>query len=108
MAIAMLMMTLGSFDLLSNLAIFVTWTFSLLLFIAIFILRRREPELERPYKVTFYPVVPIIAICGALYIMFSTLFQETILALIGIGATIAGIPVYYFVQYREKQKINQD
>ncbi|MDR1568142.1 MAG: amino acid permease [Streptococcaceae bacterium] len=96
--LSLIMMFLGTFDLLTNLAIFVTWTFSLLLFIAVFILRRREPSLVRPYKVVCYPVVPVIAIIGALYIMLSTLFQQTVLALIGIGITALGIPVFYYVK----------
>lgn len=101
--VSMIMMFLGTFDLLTDLAIFVTWTFSLLLFLAVFILRKREPDMVRPYKVTFYPVMPMIAIFGALYIMFSTLLQQPILAMIGVGVTALGVPVYYYVK---KKKIN--
>lgn len=92
--IAAVMMFLGSFDLLTDMLVFVMWLFSLLIFSAVFILRKREPELNRPYKVPFYPVIPIVAILGGLFILITTLFTQTLLASIGIGITLLGIPVY--------------
>lgn len=53
-AIALLMMFLGNFDLLTDMIVFVMWIFSLLIFIAVFILRKREPDLKRPYRVPVY------------------------------------------------------
>ncbi|ALR99902.1 amino acid permease [Enterococcus silesiacus] len=92
--IAAIMMLLGSFDLLTDMLVFVMWLFSLLIFGAVLILRKKEPELNRPYKVPFYPVIPIIAILGGLFILITTLFTQTLLASIGIGITLLGIPVY--------------
>ena len=54
------MMSLGSFDFLTDMLIFVMWLFSLLIFIGVFILRKKAPEMPRPYKVPLYPVIPII------------------------------------------------
>ena len=48
--------------------IFVIWLFSVLIFVAVFILRKREPNLKRPYKVPLYPVIPIIAVLGGIFI----------------------------------------
>lgn len=93
-SIAAVMMFLGSFDLLTDMLIFVMWLFSILIFVAVFILRKREPELVRPYKVPLYPIVPIIGIIGGIFILVTTLFTQTILASIGIGITLLGIPVY--------------
>lgn len=95
-SIAAVMMFLGSFDLLTDMLVFVMWLFSILIFAAVLILRKREPELLRPYKVPLYPIIPIIAILGGLFILITTLFTQTILASIGIGITLLGIPVYYF------------
>lgn len=92
--IAAIMMFLGSFDLLTDMLIFVMWLFSILIFLAVIILRKREPELNRPYKVPFYPILPIIAIVGGLFILITTLFTQTILAITGMGITLLGIPVY--------------
>lgn len=93
-SIAAIMMTLGSFDLLTDMLIFVMWLFSILIFYAVLILRRKEPELKRPYKVPFYPVIPIVAIIGGLFILITTLFTQTMLASVGIGVTLLGVPVY--------------
>lgn len=92
--VAAIMMLLGSFDLLTDMLVFVMWLFSLLIFAAVLILRKKEPELNRPYTVPFYPVIPIIAILGGLFILITTLFTQTMLASIGIGITLLGIPVY--------------
>ncbi|MBO0474343.1 amino acid permease [Enterococcus ureasiticus] len=97
-SIAAIMMFLGSFDLLTDMLVFVMWLFSLLIFAAVLILRKKEPKLNRPYKVPFYPVIPIIAIFGGLFILVTTLFTQTLLASIGIGVTLLGVPVYLINQ----------
>ncbi|MGX7200882.1 amino acid permease [Enterococcus plantarum] len=104
--IAAIMMFLGSFDLLTDMLIFVMWLFSLLIFSAVLILRKREPELNRPYKVPFYPVIPIIAIFGGLFILITTLFTQTLLASVGIGITLLGVPVYLLNQIVKGLKSN--
>ncbi|MFV0560121.1 MAG: APC family permease [Enterococcus sp.] len=98
--IACVMMRMGSFDFLTDMLIFVMWLFSLLIFIGVFVLRKKEPELARPYKVPFYPVIPIIAILGALFILGMTLITQPLLACIGIGVTVLGIPVFYYQRAR--------
>lgn len=97
-AIALLMMVLGNFDLLTDMIVFVMWIFSLLIFIAVFILRKREPNLMRPYKVPGYPVIPIIAIIGGIFILITTIVTQFTLAMIGLAATLLGIPVYFLTK----------
>ncbi|TPR14529.1 APC family permease [Apilactobacillus timberlakei] len=96
--IAILMIFAGSFDLLTDMLVFVMWIFNCLLFIAVFRLRRKEPEMIRPYKVPWYPIIPIIALVGGIFILFETIISQTGLALIGILLTVLGIPVYYLQQ----------
>ncbi|HJG22155.1 amino acid permease [Enterococcus durans] len=96
LVIACIMMTVGSFDLLTDMLIFVMWLFSLLIFVGVFVLRKKQPDLPRPYKVPLYPVVPLIAIVGAVFILSMTLFTQTGLAMIGIVVTLLGIPVYFY------------
>lgn len=95
LVIALIMITMGSFDLLTDMIVFVIWGFSVLLFMAVFILRKREPHLHRPYKVPLYPVIPIIAILGGVFILIHTMKTEPLLAMIGLMLTLAGIPVYW-------------
>lgn len=103
--VAVLMMFLGSFDLLTDMLVFVMWLFSLLIFVAVLILRKREPELDRPYKVPLYPAIPIIAILGGLFILITTLFTQPFLASVGIGVTMLGIPIYWLNQKIQTSKI---
>ena len=69
--------------------------------------KKKAPELPRPYKVPLYPIVPIIAILGAIFILGMTMMTQTKLALIGIGVTLIGIPVYYQKENAQKSKIFQ-
>ena len=100
--IAIIMMFLGSFDLLTDMLVFVIWLFSVMIFFAVFILRKREPELKRPYKVPFYPIIPIIAILGGLFILVTTLVTQPRLAFTGIFITLLGIPIYLIKQRTKK------
>ncbi|ANK60108.1 APC family permease [Loigolactobacillus backii] len=96
LAIAIIMMLVGSFDLLTDMLVFVIWIFSTMIFIAVFILRHRDPKLARPYKVPFYPIVPLVALLGGLFILIETLLTKPLLAVIGISITLLGLPVYYW------------
>ncbi|MFC6291026.1 APC family permease [Levilactobacillus angrenensis] len=99
--IALIMMLMGSFDLLTDMLVFVMWCFNCLLFIAVFKLRRTEPELVRPYRVPGFPVIPLIALLGGLFILVTTLVTETGLAITGLALTLIGLPVYYWHQHHQ-------
>lgn len=84
----------GKFDQLTDLLIFVIWIFYTMTFFAVFVLRKKQPDLYRPYKVPLYPIVPIIAIIGGFYIVLNTLFTQPLNAGIGLVITLIGLPVY--------------
>ncbi|WP_099189362.1 APC family permease [Tepidibacter mesophilus] len=84
----------GNFGPLIDLTVFIIWLFYVMVFAAVFILRKREPDIERPYKVPMYPIIPIIAILGGLYIILNTIIAQPMNAVLGIGITALGIPVY--------------
>ncbi|GEO58820.1 APC family permease [Companilactobacillus bobalius] len=104
-AIAIIMIFMGSFDYLTDMLVFVMWIFSMMMFIGVFILRKKEPELTRPYKINFYPIPPIIALAGGAYIIISTLFRQPGLAAMGIGITLLGLPVYYIHYFHKKRSL---
>lgn len=87
----------GSFDTLTDLVIFVLWIFFTMAVAGIFILRTKHKDLERPYKVPFYPIVPLIGVTGGIYILISTLLTDTSKALIGLAMTLIGLPVYWYI-----------
>lgn len=94
--ISIIMIFSGQFNQLTDMLVFVIWGFYIMVFIAVFILRKREPELERPYRVPLYPVIPIIAIVGGIYIVLNTLFTQPMNAGIGIILTAIGLPIYFY------------
>jgi len=71
---------------------------------AVFTLRRKRPDLPRPYKTWGYPVVPSLFILASLGILINTLIEKPVEALAGIGLTLAGIPVYLFWKNRNQKQ----
>lgn len=96
--IAFVMMLSGQFDAITNMLIFVIWVFYCMAFVAVIILRRRQPELNRPYKVPLYPWIPLIALIGGLFILINTLFTQFVTTAIGIVVTAIGIPIYFYLK----------
>ncbi|MGV2928441.1 amino acid permease [Macrococcus capreoli] len=94
--IAIIMVALGAFDSITNMLVFVIWAFYCMAFYALFVLRKREKELVRPYKVPLYPIIPLIAILAGIFVMANTLFTQFGLALTGIMITLLGIPIYLY------------
>lgn len=76
--------------------------FNTLIFISIYIFRKRSPNLERPYKVIGYPVVPAIAIFGMILLIISTLVESLIPSLIGLSVLVVGYFLYdIFIKIRK-------
>lgn len=84
----------GSFDMLTDIVVFMLLVFNGLAVAAIFVLRRRLPDAARPYRVPAYPVVASLFLVGTGFLIVNTLIATPwrALASIGIGAT--GLPVY--------------
>ncbi|MDU4271606.1 MAG: amino acid permease [Enterococcus hirae] len=98
LGIAIGMMMVGGFDMLTDMLVFVIWIFYTMVFVGVIILRNTVPKLERPYKVPLYPIIPLIAILGGAFIVVSTLLTQTLLAFSGIALTLVGIPVYLYLK----------
>jgi amino acid transporter len=74
----------------------VFWLFFLLVGISLFVLRRKEGAIVRPFKVPLYPFTPLV-FCGAcLYMLYSSLAYTGKGALIGVMVLIAGVPLFLF------------
>ncbi len=70
------------------------WLFYSLLFLGVFILRKKDPDLVRPYKVPFYPLVPLIAFLGGVVIFISALYAHPIYMVISLVLALLGFIVY--------------
>jgi APA family basic amino acid/polyamine antiporter len=70
---------------------------------SVFTLRKKYPDLPRPYKTWGYPIVPIFYIIASLGILINTLFEKPVESIAGLGFVVIGIPVYYY--WKRKLKI---
>ena len=100
----------GSFDMLTDMFIFVTWMFYGFAAYGIFILRKKMPDADRPYKVWGYPVVPIVFILFTAFYFVVTLYTDInnyisgktvfINSVFGLLLTAMGVPVYWYFRIR--------
>ncbi len=97
MVLAIAMMVMWDPDSLTDIAMFIMWAFYILAFLAVFVLRKRDPNTVRPYSVPAYPVVPVVAIVGAAYIVVSMLLDKPVDALYAVGMAVIGIPIYWLI-----------
>ncbi len=79
----------------------VFWFFFLLVGIALMVLRYREPNTERPFRVPFYPLTPILFCLTSGYLLYSSLAYTGMGALVGIGVLTAGAVLQFFITRRE-------
>ena len=68
----------------------VFWFFFLLVGIALFVLRRKEPDVERPFRVPLYPITPLIFCLTSAYLLYSSLAYTGFGAFIGVGVLLVG------------------
>ena len=84
----------GTYKQLYTYVIFTGWIFYGAATLAVVVLRRRAPGLERPYRVWAYPALPVAFTLAALAIVLNTLTSTPREALIGVALVAAGVPVY--------------
>lgn len=94
----------GTFDQLTDMIIFAVFIFYGATTLGVFILRRRMPDVYRPYKVWGYPVVPAIFILFCVGLFLNTIITRPREAAIGMILILAGIPVYFLLKRRNKLK----
>jgi len=87
----------GSFDTLTDYVIFGSWIFYALVTSSIFVFRKKFPDLERPYKAFGYPVIPVVFLLVAGWLLISTMVTAPTQSFIGIGLILLGLPVYYYL-----------
>lgn len=90
----------GKYNDLLQMISFVAVFFYAITVLGIFILRRKQPNMERPYKAFGYPVLPAIYIVLALVFCVALIIQEPVYAGWGAGIVLVGIPLYYIALSR--------
>lgn len=102
----------GSFDMLADMFVFVTWIAYALGAAGIFILRKKRKDIARPYVAWGYPLLPLLFILFSVFYLVITVWndisnyldhkQPVINSLLGLLLTAAGIPLYFYFRKKDK------
>jgi APA family basic amino acid/polyamine antiporter len=90
----------GTYGDLLNYIMFAVMLFYILTISGLFVLRKKRPDMERPYKAFGYPVIPAIYIVLASLVALNMLIYQTQFSLYGLIIILTGIPIYYFFSRR--------
>jgi APA family basic amino acid/polyamine antiporter len=85
----------GRFEELYTYVMFASWILYGMTGVAVLVLRRRRPDLARPYKTLGYPGVPVLFVLGAAAVVWSTLLHSPRESLLGLGIIAVGLPFYF-------------
>jgi amino acid transporter len=92
---AALLVFSGRYEQLFTYVIFASWILYGMTAGAVLVLRRKRPELERPYRTVGYPAVPVLFVLGAFLVVFSTLIESPRESIMGLVLILAGLPFYF-------------
>ena len=95
----------GRFEQLFTYVVFASWLFAALAAGSVFVLRRRRPELTRPFRVPGYPVTPALFVVAAGAIVVNTVVARPVQALAGIGIVALGTPAYLIWRARRRDSL---
>ena len=112
---SVLLLFSGTFDMLTDTLIFVSWFFYAANAFAVIVLRRREPQTPRPFRVPWYPWVPVVFIAfGLVYLVLTvcndvSTYRELVKqgkpalmnCAFGAALVLAGMPFYFFFRWRK-------
>lgn len=100
-ALAIAFLMIRTFEQLADAFVLGIWPFYAGGVAAVFVLRRKQPDLERPYRVWGYPFTPMLFIGAAVFLLANSLVRD-ISAVIGFAIILAGIPVFYVWEKRRR------
>ncbi|MBS1622071.1 MAG: amino acid permease [Bacteroidetes bacterium] len=101
--VASLLCLSGSYSDLLTMISFVVVIFYVLTIIGIFVLRKKRPDAERPYRAFGYPVLPALYIILALAFCIGLVTSSPTYSLWGLGIVLIGIPLYYIAIAMQKK-----
>jgi APA family basic amino acid/polyamine antiporter len=86
----------GSYQEILTAIAFAAQSFMFLTILGLIVLRRREPDLPRPFKVPGYPIVPLLYLTIVAWYLINLLINRLGPSLIGIAITLTGLPFYWY------------
>ncbi len=91
--------SIRTFEQLADAFILGIWPFYALGVAAVFTLRRRRPDLERPYRTVGYPVVPLVFLLASVALLANALVEQPVSTAFGFAIILLGVPVYFGWQW---------
>jgi APA family basic amino acid/polyamine antiporter len=98
---------LGTFQELFTYVVFTAWVFYGLAVAAVVVLRRREPDLPRPFLAPGYPWMPVLFVLAAIGITVSAIVSSPRHAAYGSGLVLTGVPVYFLILVRYRRRTSK-
>ncbi|HSB91782.1 MAG TPA: amino acid permease [Flavitalea sp.] len=98
----------GSYGNLLDMISFVVVVFYMLTIIGIFILRKKRPDIERPYKAFGYPVMPLLYILMGLSFCILLIIYKPQFTWPGLIITLTGVPLYYLALAGNKKEVYEN
>lgn len=86
----------GTYEKLISYVVFTDWIFFALAALGIFVLRKKQPNANRPYKTLGYPITPLVFITIAVWFVANTLVERPKESWAGLAFLALGIPIHYF------------
>ncbi len=86
----------------------VFWLFFFMVGLSLIVLRIRDPETPRSFRVPLYPLTPILFCASCLYMLQASLAYTGIGALIGVAVLLTGLPVLFVARYWQRHKTKHD
>ena len=97
---AALLVLSGRYEQLFTYVIFASWILYGMTTAAVIVLRKKRPDLPRPYRTIGYPFVPVLFVLVAAALVLSTLLDSPRESLMGIGLILLGLPFYFYWKKR--------
>jgi amino acid transporter len=98
----------GGFETLLRCTAPVFWLFFLLTAVALFVLRRKDPALPRPFAAPLYPVVPVLFSATCAYMLHAAIRYAGTLGLVGATLLLAGLPLFFLSRTRPCARVDGD
>lgn len=96
----------GTFDTITDYVMFASWLFYMLGAYGVIILRKKMPDVHRPYKVWGYPYTPIIFVVFSFLFLVNTIVSDLSNAAMGTLLILLGLPFYYWRISKNKSQKN--
>ena len=94
----------GTYDQLTDCVIFASWIFYGLVTSSVFVLRRKLKDAPRPYRTLGYPLVPLVFVVTAAWLVINTLAHRPVESAVGLALIAAGLPFYFLFRRQRRQR----